>query len=230
MRVIINNFNRLEPLLKLVSWLKRAENVSEIIIVDNCSTYEPLLDYYTSTEFTIHKAEKNYRFSGLKKYVEKIPEKESFIVTDSDIVPHENCPLDLIPKLSYFSERYKKQDILKVGPGLYLEDIPDKYPLKYKILLQQENCRNNAAKFVQIIESDSVIPFKIDTVFALYRERRSVGKVRPCITMKYPYVVRHMDWYEDPQSFTEEYKNYLSTANEMSTTTRTMKEWIGQNR
>ena len=42
--VIINSFNRLGSLRRLVGWLLRAGQ-QKIVIIDNASRYQPLLDY-----------------------------------------------------------------------------------------------------------------------------------------------------------------------------------------
>src|SRR5262245_35982517 len=47
--VIINSFNRLGSLRRLMAWLLRAGQ-EKIVIVDNASRYQPLLDYLASLE------------------------------------------------------------------------------------------------------------------------------------------------------------------------------------
>ena len=54
--------------------------------------------------------------------------KGKFVVTDCDIVPIEECPLDAIDYFSELLDFYP--DIFKAGFGFKLDDIPDTLPVQ----------------------------------------------------------------------------------------------------
>lgn len=57
--VIINNYNLLTWPKEMVNRLKQWENIGEIIIVDNASDYEPLLEWYDTSPCTVIRLESN---------------------------------------------------------------------------------------------------------------------------------------------------------------------------
>ena len=56
--IVINNFNRLETLLKLLHSLE-VRGYKNIYIIDNGSSYPPLLDYYRECPYTVYLLHKN---------------------------------------------------------------------------------------------------------------------------------------------------------------------------
>ena len=46
--VYIVNRNRLTTTKRLVDWLLQSQDLEKIVILDNQSTYEPLLEYYSN--------------------------------------------------------------------------------------------------------------------------------------------------------------------------------------
>ncbi len=64
--IIINNFNRLEYLKILLDGLEN-RNYTNIYILDNQSTYPPLLEFYKKTKHKVIFLEKNYGFRALWK-------------------------------------------------------------------------------------------------------------------------------------------------------------------
>ena len=58
--------------------------------------------------------------------VELAPSNDWYVYTDPDIVPIEECPLDLVSHLKDWLEA--PADFPKAGPGLYLNDLPEDWP------------------------------------------------------------------------------------------------------
>ncbi|MCJ7820714.1 MAG: hypothetical protein MUP53_05890 [Bacteroidales bacterium] len=70
--IIINNFNRLESMKLLISALED-RGYMNIYIIDNLSTYPPLLEFYKSCPYTVFRLEKNigsnaFWLSGICKH------------------------------------------------------------------------------------------------------------------------------------------------------------------
>ena len=64
--IIINNFNRLTTLKELIAALCQ-RGYRHIYILDNASTYPPLLDYYATCPFEVIRLDANLGFKALWK-------------------------------------------------------------------------------------------------------------------------------------------------------------------
>mgnify|MGYP002241251986 FL=1 len=62
--IIINNFNRLTT-LRLLTETLTACGYTNIYILDNASTYPPLLEYYKTCPFTVFHLNQNLGFKAL---------------------------------------------------------------------------------------------------------------------------------------------------------------------
>ena len=71
--IIINNYNRLEYLKDLIAWLESA-GMKKIYIIDNLSTYPPLLEFYKKIKYTVFKLDKNYVYHHCSKYLRILKE------------------------------------------------------------------------------------------------------------------------------------------------------------
>ena len=65
--IIINNYNRLTMLKKLIDSLT-SRGYTNIVILDNQSAYPPLLEWYAKCQFEVIRLPKNYGFKALWKY------------------------------------------------------------------------------------------------------------------------------------------------------------------
>ena len=121
--VIINNFNRLEYLQKLISWLEWA-GMKSIYIIDNNSSYPPLLAYYKKTKHIVFRLNKNVGHMALwQSHIFMGFKNRPYVYTDPDIVPVDECPKNVI---AYFWELLMKYpDFGRVGFGLKIDDLPD---------------------------------------------------------------------------------------------------------
>lgn len=210
--IIITSFNQLDFLKKLIDFLI-SRNFSNIVIIDNNSSYLPLLKYFDEIEnkVKIHRLKKNYghlvfwkRYDLFVKYG-----MGYYVVTDPDIVPLENCPEDFLVKFQSILSKYNHK--MKVGFGLKIDDIPSNNPNKEKVI-------NWESKFWKIKAEDGVFEADVDTTFALYKPyyHRKNKKFKTALRTDYPYVARHGGWYLDFYNLTEEQLYYIQTANDSS--------------
>lgn len=209
--IIIISFNQLFYLKQLVDFLKKHQ-YSNIVIIDNNSTYPPLFKYFQSikSSVTLHRLNENRGhlvFWENKELFEKYS-KGYYVVTDADIVPVENCPDDFLKYFIKILNSYP--NITKVGFSLKIDDIPDSNKNKKQIIKwesQYWKIKNQAGDF----SSD------IDTTFALYKPGKIGFKTQKfyyAIRSKSPYLALHGGWYVDSNNLTSEQKYYLETANE----------------
>jgi hypothetical protein len=186
--VIINNRNRLSTLERLLDWLRRAE-MREIYILDNASTYAPLLDFYRRMPYHMIRLSENVGYLALwETAVWQEFAHDYYIYTDSDVVPEDGCPGDLVHRLFEVLEQHP--EIEKAGPGLRIDDIPDTNSLKAEILAMESRFWTKRA-------SPGVYDAQIDTTFALYRPFARGGYWAKAYRTAPPYVARHLPWYVD---------------------------------
>lgn len=209
--IIIISFNQLLYLKQLIEFLLK-NNFSNIVIIDNYSTYQPLLSYFDTLSenknITIHRLNENIGHLVFWKKKELF-EKYSvgfYVVTDADIVPMEEVPSDFLTVFLKLLNHSK--EITKVGFSLFLGDIPNSNPNK-------ENIINWENQFWQE-KMDNHYLSSIDTTFAIYRP--NFKREEECTFLKGirtgdPYIARHGGWYLDPKNLTDEQKFYIKTAN-----------------
>ena len=128
--VFIISFNRLTCLQKLIAWLETAE-WAEPIIVDNGSTYGPLLEWLDAMAgaVAIQRCEDNYgpyRVWEQRLFEPFTSARQPFFgLTDPDILPTAACPRDAIARLVDVSQSTRSP---KVGLSLRLDGIPRSLP------------------------------------------------------------------------------------------------------
>lgn len=207
--VIINNRNRYTYLLELIKWLENAD-MDNIIILDNDSTYEPLLDYYATTSHRVVKLNANVGHLALwKSTLYDEVSSQHYIYTDPDVVPAKNCPEDVI---WYLLEQLRKYPaIQKIGLGLKIDDLPEHYSHKRKVIDWE-------SKFWKHEIAPGIYNAEVDTTFALYRPYTNGAKwVAPAYRTGEPYVAHHLPWYENTASPGEENEYYASHARQGAT-------------
>jgi GT2 family glycosyltransferase len=193
--VIINNFNRLDYMEQLISWLEKAR-MKRIYIIDNNSTYPPLLDYYKKTKYTIFKLDKNIGHTALwDTHIFMWFKNSYYIYTDPDILPIEECPLNAVDYFLQILKRYP--EFTKVGFGLKIDDIPDFYSRKKEVLRWE-------SKYWEEPIAEGLYKARIDTTFALYRPNIRNQQWDRTLRTSDIYISRHLPWYEDDNKPSEE--------------------------
>jgi hypothetical protein len=211
--IIIISFNQLEYLKKLINWLIKNQYLN-IIIIDNNSTFEPLLKYFDSLpkNIRLYQLEENLGHLVFWKKPElfKTYCKGYYVVTDADIVPDEDCPADF---LKYFIKILDcNHNIAKVGFSLKINDIPDENLNKDKILSWE-------SKYWTAKTKDGNYFAPIDTTFAIYKRGNldyNCAVFYNANRTKSPYLAYHGGWYIDTENLTVEQEFYFKTANESS--------------
>lgn len=186
----------------LVNWLESC-GIQDIYLIDNDSTYEPLLEYYESTAHTVLRTNHNggHHIPWNGGYVSRYAEGKYFIVSDPDVMPIEECPKDIVDYYMELLSRYPNVD--KIGPGLKIDDLPDHYTLKQGVIAHESQFWRNESPEPGLYYSP------IDTTLALHRP--GIGhQLDPSIRTDFPYLARHTPWYVDSNNLTEEETHYRS--------------------
>lgn len=175
--------NRLTLLKQTVDYLAGFDTI-ELVIVDNDSTYEPLLEY-------LHGAPCNVVFFGenygshvlwdtgiLDKY---IPCGDEYIVTDPDLDMSE-VPDNWLDELMEGLRRY---DFPKAGIGLRIDDLPDTN-------IARQVREWEAPHWAYPLDSGRFYKASTCTTLCVCRTR---GCDFPSVRTGPPYVARHVPWY-----------------------------------
>jgi glycosyltransferase involved in cell wall biosynthesis len=220
--IIINNYNRVTTLKKLIAALEK-RGYYNIFIIDNNSTYDPLLEYYKNEcRHKVFRLDVNIGTLALwQSGIFKKFKNNFFVYTDSDIVPVEDCPDDFM--LFFFNILQKYKLAQKVGFSLKIDDIPDHNLMKASILKHE-------GQFYQYFnDKDNIYRAPIGATFALYRPR---GRYRHAnfhiqiFRTGYPYMAYHLPWYQDSLSPDEEEKYYIEHSGPRTWYTSASKKYL----
>lgn len=206
--VIVTVRDRLTPLRQLVEWLEAAGQ-DEIYLVDNASTYPPLLEWLAASPHTVVRSTQNlgHRAPWLLGVAPRVGHDRCFVISDPDVVPVEECPLDAI---DYFRSLFEHQlpGVDKVGFGLRIDDLPDHYAHKAQVIEWE-------AQYWREEVLPGVFRAAIDTTFALYRPGRVHWYLNGLRTGP-PYVARHTSWYVDSANLSDEERYYRDHADPLT--------------
>jgi hypothetical protein len=199
--VLINCRDRLGSLVELVEYLERAGQ-DRIYLLDNDSTYAPLIEYFDRSPHRVIKLGRNVgRLSVWEANLfAELGVNGRFVFTDPDIVPDDGCPLDAIDYFGEILDMYPELE--KAGFGLRIDNIPDCFKFK-------EQAVSWESQFWERQLAPRLYDAWIDTTFALYREP-TPHRVDRAVRTGAPYLARHAPWYLDEGSLPEDEKFYRS--------------------
>lgn len=201
--ILIVSMNRLECLKQQINWLEAA-GYENITIIDNGSTYEPLLAFYPSCGHGVIFTPKRisprevFQLPEFPEIVRGLP----FVLTDPDIIPVEDCPPDAIQHFYRILER--NSELCKVGFGLKIDDLPLCFAHRERVQLWE-------GRFWEELLSEDVFRAPIDTTFALYRQDQKFHNGWPAARTGGRYVARHTPWYINSSDLSAEESFYRAT-------------------
>lgn len=215
--VIINNWNRHVTLAKLLAWLSAVESDIKIVVIDNHSTYQPVLDYYQTLPKEIDVIMLGENLGPFAPWVSGIVDQYQndegfYVVTDSDVVPRAECPMNVIDVFKIVLG--KNDNINKIGFSLDIFNIPETYSEKWEVI-------NHELRWWQYSAGFSMYYAAIDTTFALYKKAVSIpyrydkthdeGDAfhRPegfldAVRTGHPFMAQHLPWHEDSGNLSDE--------------------------
>lgn len=127
--IVINNYNRLSTTRKLYKDLVQL-GYNNIIILDNRSSYQPLLDWYRSlkdkSNVTVKILDENFGHKSLWKsgLIEEMKSYSHIVYTDSDLELNPKTPKNFIAALVTLSKDLKFD---KVGLAIKINDLPNNF-------------------------------------------------------------------------------------------------------
>lgn len=200
--IFINNYNRLDYLKQLIASLERY-GISNIHIIDNNSTYPPLLDFYKKCKYDVIFLGENVGYLAFwKTDLFKRYGNSYYILTDPDLVIDDMCPSDLLERMFFLLKKYPTCN--KVGMGLRIDNLPDHYKFKKDVIEHESKFWSNEIE-------PGIYDAPVDTTFAMYKPYcggpSSDGKFS--IRLGFPYVLQHLPWYIDTDNLSEEERFYM---------------------
>ncbi len=201
--IIINNKNHLTYLKRLISSLEK-RGYKNIHIIDNASTYPPLIEFYNHTKYNVFRLPNNVGFCALwDTYVFDQFKDQYYVYTDSDLEIIEECPDDFMVVMHYLLNRYS---LGKIGFSLLADDLPDYYENKNEVQSWEKRFQENVVERLALLAD-------VDTTFALYKPNSfGYAGMLPAFRTRFPYSARHLPWYENTQSLTPEQLYYYKNA------------------
>lgn len=202
--IVINNYNRLSYLLELIASLEK-RGYRNIHIIDNNSSYPPLLEYYDSCPYNVFRLDRNVGYLSIWQTGIYEQFKRSFYVyTDSDMKIDDSCPDDFMAKFIDVMKKYPMAQ--KVGFGLKIDDLPDHFKNKAQVLQHE-------ARFWERPVGDDVYLAEVDTTFALYRPfcKGKADRYQETYRTGGEYVIKHLPWYVNSAQMTEEEEYYINS-------------------
>lgn len=203
--IVINNRNRLTMLKGLIDSLVE-RGYTNIHILDNQSTYEPLLDYYKECPYTIHYLPDNMGqaalwVSGTIRQFKKLP---YIVYTDSDIELNPNTPKGFIEQLARLIPLY---NVSKAGLAIEYRDLPDTPANRQSVKIEERYWGHRLLH--PLLE---VYKTYIDTTFAVIKTDITYSWKHPAVRVAGDYLCRHLPWYLDYNNLNEEEQFYLTQA------------------
>lgn len=132
--IIINNRNRLSTLRQLIAGLEQ-RGYHNIWIIDNHSSYPPLLEWmdkYQSTYHFVCLAQNVGHLSLFETGLYKRFCRGYYVYTDSDIVLPDSVPANFVERLWAVMQRLPAME--KCGCALHIDDLPDSFANKQQVL------------------------------------------------------------------------------------------------
>jgi hypothetical protein len=213
--IFIISHNRLSMLRRCIESIRAcfAPDTYEILIHDNVSTYQPLIDYLKSSGLQVFWNQRNELDDvalSVAQYFSNNSDVQYYAVTDPDIEFQAHVtPADTLTFYASLLDVYSHIDA--VGPELRVDDIPDHYPLKHD-LLERHRASHVGDKFIDVGWRGSVVQCafrKLDTTFGLYRRNFVFHRLNDALLCHGDYCARHLDWYIDPQNMADDDRLYM---------------------
>lgn len=207
--ILINNRDRLTTTRQLVDACRRFAE-AKAFVVDNASTYGPLLEWYQTEPCPVFRLPDNGGPRAAWRCLDQalaicraddpvdIP---FYVVTDSDL-DLAGVPDDVIRELADGLTRHPWA--IKAGLSLEINDLPEAYPWRQMVLDRESRF------WLEPIDDGRWYRADIDTTFAMYRIAPPWGGgYGPALRAARPYTARHVPWYVDPNQRSDEETYYL---------------------
>lgn len=206
-KVFITVFNRFTWLIPLLEDFKKAG--CDPVLIDNNSTYPPLLEWYKKCEYPVHFLGKNHlAWAFFTTELYSLYPDRYFLISDSDM-DISLVPSDFVGVLFRGLENSSGR-VWKCALGYELNDLP------LNEVTWSARMANDAQEYNK--DEQGFSHCATDLGIALYdRTRRGSNPTREpdwydSLRAPRPYYCRHLDWYMTPETLRDEDRYYLKEA------------------
>ena len=203
--IFINCRDRVECLAKLVDWLLSA-GYTNLILLDNASTYPPLLAYYDrirSERVRVVMLGENLGHTALwdSGMLDLLEVRTPYVYTDPDVLPGEACPPSFLQEFVRLLAAHPT--FMKVGAALRYDDL---------VFEDRAGTKERESLFYRVPLEKDVYFAVVDTTFARYRNARFYH-LGPAVRVAGAYAFRHLPWYYEAGRVPEDERYYRAHAN-----------------
>lgn len=206
--IIINNRNRFSFLKQMIEQLQ-SFGYMNIYVLDNDSSYPPLLEYYEKANVKVIYLKKNlgYRALWISGVFDQFKNKY-YVYSDPDILLQDDCPKDFVYHLYRYLNKYSGKE--KAGVALKIDDLPEYYNLKQEVFKWEK------PHWEKKLEDD-VYDALVDTTLALYKPL-AFGNAEECSAIRVAgkLTAKHLPWYLDSLNLSEEEQYYKQNVSNTS--------------
>lgn len=203
--VVINNRNLVTWPKAMVDRIEHFSSLAEIIVVDNGSTYPPVLEWYSGLRHRVVRAANLGHRAPWSPEINREIHTDLYVVSDPDLDLAET-PLDCLEHLARCLALFPQAR--KIGLGLAVSGIPPASPY-FEHVASVERPVWELPLLGGLIRKAPV-----DTTFAIYHKKLMNEYRVTGARADAPYVARHIPWLvvePDP-----EFSFYLARANDSS--------------
>lgn len=200
--IFLTNMNRLTTTKKMVEDLFRMNSNADITIIDNASTYPPLLEWYKEIEEDVKIIRHDINrgpWCFFYSYISSKVNSDYYVYSDADLELNPNMPNNWQEIMFDVIKRWNR----KASLALKLSDIPEG-KLKNQILNHQNICWYKTEK------SDEYLAIT-DMTFTM--DAKDKGYRYESIRLAGNFECRHIPWYLDFDNISEEEIYYLNHIN-----------------
>lgn len=218
--IVIPTFNTPTYLLSMIKQLEE-RGWTNVIVFDNASTYEPMLDLLDRlcNDYHVVFSKKNLGprvFTEDKDICSRMP--KYFIVTDPDLIFNKDMPAMALNKMRRIVDTY---GVSKAGLAIEIDDPEERnrFFSAHQVDLWERNYWTR--KITQLPEVDDLYAAPIDTTFCLYNRDQFLSEIdnvagnmtcnTSAIRIAGRFTCRHMGWWAEQPLTKDEYEFYKNT-------------------
>lgn len=194
MPVVVIGYNQYTYIKNMVAQLEKY--TSDIIVVDNNSTYKPLVDYYEKDfKYTLLKQKRNYGHTVFKQSFVQNLVGDIYILTDPDLEFNPKLPTNFIQVLIDVSNYFGSH---KTGFALFIDgdDIRTDIKLEGKSIKEWES--SNWQKKLNYPTAPTLELYRapLDTTFCLVNKKQGDWHQNN-VRVAGNYTCKHLPWHKN---------------------------------
>jgi hypothetical protein len=215
--IVVICWNNYYFVKNFIDQIKKFDN--PIILLDNKSSFQPLLDYYKeikdelNEKIEIRLLDENYGHTVYQKLKSTLP--DIYILSDPDLELNKNMPSNFDEIFLNISNKY---GCYKVGSALNIDHTEDL--IECENYTKNQNIRTYESQFWSkpiIDESNELYYADIDTTFCLINNH-FLENLEKRIRVAGNFTAKHLPWYKDyiTKNISQDELNHWKTNNKSS--------------